>query len=133
MSTMRSATSAHAAWRLRKRIASRSGAMPPAPTKQTFNNSAGERMKGIHFQRIAHPILMAIVALQTFVLGAFVAIAQESGGGGSTPTDVNANIKIDADGAGGAGIFGMWWVWVLIAVFLIVVVALTTRSRGSAD
>jgi hypothetical protein len=102
---------------------------------QRLQQSTGERMKSILFQRVAHPVLMAIVALQTFFWSAYIVLAQEGGGGGggSTPTDVNADIDINADGGAGAGIFGMWWVWVLIAVFLIVIVALTTRSRGRTE
>src|SRR5688500_12387052 len=96
--------------------------------KMRLNHSTGDGMKSILIDRIARPVLMAIVALQTFAWGAYIALAQE--GGGSAPTDV----KVDIDAVtGGPGIFGTWWVWVLIAVFLIVVVALTTRSRGSAD
>jgi len=87
-------------------------------------------MKGILYQRIAQPVLMAIVALQTFVLGSYIALAQEGGGTG-TPTDVNADININAD-SGGAGIFGMWWVWVLIAVFLIVIIGRCASWGGSA-
>lgn len=95
----------------------------------------GERMMSILHERIARPIFMAIVALQTFVLSSYIALAQESGGGtgggGSTPTDVNVDINADTGGA--AGFLGAWWVWVLVAVFLIVIIALTTRSRGRTE
>ena len=86
-------------------------------------------MMSILHERIARPVLMAIVALQSFVLSTYIALAQE--GGGSAPTDVN--VKIDADTGGAGGFLGAWWVWVLVAVFLIVIIALTTRSRGRAE
>ena len=86
-------------------------------------------MKGILNGRIARTVFMAIVALQTFVWGAF-ALAQE--GGTKVPENVDVDAKIDVNGADG-GLFTMWWVWVLIAVFLIVIIALTTRSRGKTE
>ncbi|MBC8144594.1 MAG: hypothetical protein H7X80_03350 [bacterium] len=87
-------------------------------------------MKSILNGRIAHTVFMAIVALQTFFLGAYVTLAQE--GGTKIPSEVKIDADIDTGGAGG-GLFTMWWVWVLIAVFLIVIIALTTRSRGRTE
>lgn len=87
-------------------------------------------MRSIRQGGIAGFVVMAIVALQTFVWGGFLALAQD--GGTKVPGEVKIDANIDMDGAGG-GLFTMWWVWVLIAVFLIVIIALTTRSRGRAE
>lgn len=73
-------------------------------------------------KRIAQPILLALLAVQGFVLQSAIAIAQEA-------KDVNVDVDLNTNSpVGGAAWYSAWWIWVLIAVFIIVVVALTTRG-----
>lgn len=74
---------------------------------------------------VVQPILLAILAVQGFILQSAVVLAQEA-------KDVNVDVNLKTDAPAGAAWYSAWWIWVLIAVFIIVVVALTTRG-GNRD
>ena len=86
------------------------------------NNSGSIIMTSQITKSIVQPLLLALLAVQGFVLQSAVAIAQEA-------KDVNVDVDLNTNApAGGAAWYSAWWIWVLIAVFIIVVVALTTRG-----
>lgn len=90
------------------------------------NNNSGSNIMSSHItKRIVHPVLLALLAVQGFILQSAIVIAQET-------KDVNVDIDVKGPAAAaGSAWYSAWWIWVLIAVFIIVIVALTTRNRNA--